>query len=94
MRNAFVTFHPGRKLISCEFSEMLPVGAGVATLRLEEEEAQEEAGERGLMPRVDGFKRLGDGASFGLGGPSLSSSCLREVQERIVSSFDVPVGAR
>lgn len=34
MRNAFVILHPGRKLISCDFSEMLPMGAGGAASRL------------------------------------------------------------
>lgn len=40
MRNAFVIFHPGRKLISCDFSEMLPVGAGIAASRLREKERE------------------------------------------------------
>lgn len=40
MRNAFVIFHPGRKLISCDFSETLPAGAGGAARRLRDRNRQ------------------------------------------------------
>lgn len=40
------------------------------------------------------LKRFGDGASFSVGGPSVHPSRFCEVQECIVSSFDVPAGER
>lgn len=40
MRNAFVIFHPGRKWISCDFSETLPAGAGGAASRLRDRNRQ------------------------------------------------------